>query len=361
MKHFARHILTLFLWLLLPLAGAAQGIRFPVEFWKAPSPQPDTVRIFLVGDVLSHGRVMESSARHGYSSFFKYIEGDIQGADLAICNMEFPLGGKPYSGYPVFSGPESFPEYLSEVGFDVFLLGNNHVLDRGSAGLSRTIEQMELRGLRYTGVAASAAADTLLNPLIVQVKGLRLAIVNFTYGTNQGASARWPKVQRMNKAALEPVMARAREKADIVLVCPHWGVEYALTHNAEQEEMARWLIKQGAHVIVGSHPHVVQDMEWMGDVPVYYSLGNALSNQNDLPARLEGAVTLGFATRLGERPHLASARLQYLWCTKPGMVEDSYAAVPVALPSTYWRDPADYQTMQATLKSSNIIAIFAKD
>jgi poly-gamma-glutamate synthesis protein (capsule biosynthesis protein) len=347
-ERIVRHILTLTLWLLLPLAGSAQGIRFPVEFWKAKNPRPDTVCIFLVGDVLSHGRVMESSAQHGYGSFFKYIEKDIQEADLAICNMEFPLGGKPYSGYPVFSGPESFPEYLSEVGFDVFLLGNNHVLDRGSAGLSRTIEQMELRELCYTGVAANPAADTLLNPLFVNVKGLRLAIVNFTYGTNQGASARWPKVHRMNKTSLAPIMARARENADIVLVCPHWGVEYALTHNAEQEEMARWLIQQGAHVIVGSHPHVVQDMEYINDVPVYYSLGNALSNQNDLPARLEGVVTLGFATRLGERPHLASARLQYLWCTKPGMIEDSYAAVPVTLPASYWRDPADYQTMQAT-------------
>ena len=68
------------------------------------------------------------------------------------------------------------------------------------------------------------------------------------------------------------------------------------------------------------------------------SVGNALSNQNDLPARLK-----------------------YLWCTKPGMIEDSYAAVPVTLPSAYWRGPADYQTMQATMKSNNIIAIFAKD
>ena len=350
MKSFLRHILPLGLALLLPLWAAAQGIRFPVEFWRSPAPQADTVRIYIVGDVLSHGRVMESSAQYGYSSFFKYVEKDIQEADLAICNMEFPLAGKPYSGYPVFSGPESFPEYLSEVGFGIFLLGNNHVLDKGSAGLSRTIEQMELRGLRYTGVAASEAADTLLNPLFVSVKGLRLAIVNFTYGTNQGASARWPKVQRMNRESLKPIMARAREKADIVLVCPHWGVEYALDHNAEQAEMARWLVQQGAHVIVGSHPHVVQDMEWIDGVPVYYSLGNALSNQNDLYARLEGAVTLRFATRLGERPHLASAHLDYLWCTKPGMIEDSYAAVPVTLPASFWRVPSDHETMENTFR-----------
>jgi len=354
MKRFSRHILSLVLGLLLPLATGAQALHFPVEFWRAPKPQSDTLRIFLVGDVLSHGRVMESSARHGYGSFFKYIESDIQEADLAICNMEFPLGGKPYSGYPVFSGPESFPEYLSEVGFDVLLLGNNHMLDRGSAGLSRTIEQLEQRGYWYTGVAATPAADTLLNPLVISVKGLKVAVVNFTYGTNSGASSAWPKIHRMNKERLKPVMARARASADIILVCPHWGIEYSVRHNKEQEDFARWLVQEGATAIVGSHPHVVQDMQWIDGVPVYYSLGNALSNQNDLIARLEGAVTLRFATRLGERPHLATTRLDYLWCTKPGMIEDSYAAVPIGLPLSCWRDPSDHDNLLSTLAVAGV-------
>ena len=334
--------------LLVSLPGFSQVIHFPVEFWQA-KPRTDTVSLYIVGDVLSHGKVVKSAETFGYGDFFKHLEGEIQGADVAVCNLEFPLAGEPYTGYPVFSGPDSFAQYLSDVGFDIFLTANNHILDKGTPGLSRTIDQLEKRGLWYTGIAATEAADTLLNPLMVSVKGIRIALVNFTYGTNQGASARWPKVHRMQKEALAPVMARAR-KADVVLVFPHWGIEYATRHNAAQEEMARWLVEQGADAIIGTHPHVVQDMQWMGEVPVYYSLGNALSNQNDLPARLEGAVTLRFAVGLGTLPtHLTEARMDYLWCTKPGMVEDAYAAVPVELPASCWRVPSDHETMLRTL------------
>lgn len=354
-----KRLLTLLL-ILIPLQGFSQWVRFPIEFWAA-TPREDTLSFYLVGDVLAHGRVVASASTHGYKDFFKHVEGNIQGADVAICNMEFPLAGKPYTGYPHFSGPESFAEYLTEVGFDVLLTANNHMLDKGPEGLSRTIRELESRDIPYTGTAASERTDTLLNPLILSVKGVRVALVNFTYGTNTGSKKPWPKVQRMSREALSPVMARARKKADIILVFPHWGVEYETRHNAQQESLARWLVEQGAHAIIGAHPHVVQDMQWIDGVPVYYSLGNALSNQNDFIARLEAALTLRFVLRLGEAPQLLPPRLDLLWCTKPGMVEDSYAAVPVTLPPTCWRDPADYQIMQDTLNSDDIIAIFAED
>lgn len=354
-----RRLLAILL-LMIPLQGFSQWIRFPVEYWTV-TPKADTLTFYLVGDVLAHGRVVQSASVYGYTDFFKHVEGNIRKADVAVCNMEFPLAGKPYTGYPVFSGPESFAEYLSDVGFDVLLTANNHMLDKGFEGLSRTIGQLEERDILYTGTAASAWADTLLNPLILSVKGVRVALVNFTYGTNSGSAVHWPKVHRMSREALAPVMARAREKADIILVFPHWGVEYETRHSAQQESFARWLVSQGAHAIIGSHPHVVQDMQWIDGVPVYYSLGNALSNQNDYIARLEGAVTLKYVLRFGETPEMLPPRLDLLWCTKPGMIEDSYAAVPITLPSSYWRDPADYQTMQSTLKSNDIIAIFATD
>ena len=165
----------------------------------------------------------------------------------------------------------------------------------------------------------------------------------------------------MSREALAPVMARARAKADIILVFPHWGIEYETRHSAQQESFARWLVSEGADAIIGSHPHVVQDMQWIDGVPVYYSLGNALSNQNDYIARLEAALTLRYVLRFGEEPTMLPPQMDLLWCTKPGMIENSYAAVPITLPSSYWRDPADYQTMQSTLKSNDIIAIFATD
>ena len=344
-----RKVLILLLTFLLPLKGYGQ-IHFPVEFWRA-RPPVDTLTFYAVGDIMSHGAVIRDAAKNGYEGFFKYIEKDIQGADITIGNMEFPLAGKPYSGYPNFSGPEAYAEYLSQVGFDVFLTANNHILDRGDAGLARTIRELDARDLWYTGIADTPGKDTLRNPLILPLKGIRVAIVNFTYGTNLGSSKAWPKVQRMDTLTLKPVMERARSKADLVLVFPHWGVEYAQKHNARQEEMARWLIAQGANAIVGAHPHVVQDVQWIDGVPVFYSLGNALSNQNDLPARLEAALTLRFVIRLGEAPQLLEPHLDYLWCTKPGMVEDSFSAVPVSLPETYWKVPSDYSQMKSTLNA----------
>ena len=345
-----KRLLTILL-LMIPLQGFSQWIHFPGEYWTY-SPKTDTLTFYMVGDVLAHGRVVESSSIHGYTDFFKHVEGHIQKADVAVCNMEFPLAGKPYTGYPVFSGPESFAEYLSDVGFDVLLTANNHVLDKGFEGLTRTIGKLEDLSILYTGVAASEKADTLLNPLILQVKGVKVALVNFTYGTNQGAATRWPRVQRMSREALAPVMARARAKADIILVFPHWGVEYETRHSAQQESMARWLISEGADAIIGSHPHVVQDMQWIDGVPVYYSLGNALSNQNDYIARLEAALTLRYVLRFGETPVMLPPQLNLLWCTKPGMIENSYAAVPVELPASYWQDPQDYQIMTSTLEEA---------
>ena len=331
-------------------SGPALETLWPLEFDLLP-PKPDTVSIFIVGDIMSHRAVSKSAEEYGFGSFFKHIEDRIGEADLAIGNMEFPLAGKPYTGYPAFSGPDEYPQYLSDVGFDVFLTANNHILDKGTAGLRRTIEVLERKGLMYTGVAGTAVADTLLNPLMLHVRGLRIALVNFTYGTNVGPWDKWPKVNYMRKSEILPMLERAKaSEADLVMVFPHWGIEYLLHHDKEQEELARWLLENGADVIVGHHPHVIQDVQWIEGKPVIYSLGNALSNQNDLNSRLEMAVTLRIVLQRDKEPQLLEPSYEYLWCTKPGMVEDSYSAVPVTMPDTLWRVKSDHADMLATYK-----------
>ena len=176
-------------------------------------PSPDTVSLFIVGDIMSHRAVSKSAEEFGFGSFFKYLEDRIAGADLAIGNMEFPLAGKPYTGYPAFSGPDAYAQYLADIGFDVFLTANNHILDKGTAGLRRTIDVLEQKGIVYTGIARDAQADTLLNPLLLHVRGLRIAIVNFTYGTNTGPWDPWPKVNYMRKKDILPMLERARPLA----------------------------------------------------------------------------------------------------------------------------------------------------
>ena len=313
-------------------------------------PRPDTVSLFVVGDIMSHRAVSKSAEEFGFSSFFKHLRDRIEKADLAIGNMEFPLAGKPYTGYPAFSGPDAYAQYLSDIGFDVFLTANNHILDKGTAGLRRTIDVLEQKGLIYTGVARDERADTLLNPLLLHVRGLRIAVINFTYGTNTGPWDPWPKVNYMRKKDILPMLERGREAADLVLVFPHWGTEYQLHHDKQQEEMARWLVENGADVVVGAHPHVIQDVGHVGESLVVYSLGNALSNQNDLNSRLELALTLRVVLEEDRAPRLLEPSFEYIWCTKPGMVEDSYAAVPVTLPDSLWRRKEDYRDMMATYR-----------
>ena len=388
------HIILLTL-LLVPLPAAAQ--RLPGRNDRFPGPEvvrrplgdidfemlrrPDTVTVFILGDLMCHGKQMKSAHaiyakthrgaspenpyHYDFTGFFRRLGDRISGADVAVGNMEFPFGGLPYSGYPVFSTPDGYAQYAASEGFDVMLLANNHVLDRGTAGLRRTLEvydKMEASsGARFTGAARNAAEEAERYPLIVDVKGIRLAFINFTYGTNSGGSEAWPRVSKIRRTEIAAAIARAREKeADIIIAIPHWGEEYQARHNSSQEELARWLADSGVDVIVGSHPHVVQDIAILEaefedgtpkEVPVVYSLGNAVSNQNDLPARLEGCVTLKIVPYRGGARVLSDPGLEFLWCTKPGMVDEGYSVLPVEEyigRQDVWTVKDDYTKMVST-------------
>ena len=384
--------------LLLSTLASAQRLpgrndRFPgVEVVRRPLGdidfemlrKPDTVTVFVLGDLMCHGKMMRSAhaiyARthsgasidnpyhFDFSTFFCRLGDRISGADVAVGNLEFPFAGPPFSGYPSFSTPDCYAEYAANEGFDVILTANNHVLDQGTPGLKRTLDvydKMEAStSARYTGTARSVQEELERYPLIVNVRDVRLAFVNFTYGTNSGASSAWPKVEKIHRDEILAAIERAREKeADVIIAIPHWGEEYQLRHNAAQEDLARWLVANGVDVIVGSHPHVVQDIavyqsEYEDgspkEVPVVYSLGNAVSNQNDLPARLEGCVTLRIVSHRGKTRVLPDPCLEFLWCTKAGMIDDGYSVVPVeeyAGHPEVWKVAGDYEKMMSTYDS----------
>lgn len=329
---------------------------------------PDTVSLYFLGDVMSHGAMMRSAGamytgtstnpheRFDFSYFFRHLEGDIAGADIAVCNMEFPLAGPPFLGYPSFSGPDSYPFYLSGTGFDILTLGNNHVLDQGDPGLERTISILDRlereTGTRYTGVSSSSADEEGRYPLLMDVRGVRFAFINFTYGTNGGSYQAWPKVNRMRREDIRKAILRAKDKeADFIIALPHWGIEYAPRHSEDQADLARWMVEEGVDLIVGSHPHVPQDTCVIGKTPVIYSLGNAVSNQNDLPARLELAARVKIVVPQRGEPYMLIPQLDYLWCTKPGMIEDSYTVVKVRDVlgrKDLWKTAGDYEKMEKT-------------
>ena len=336
----------------------------PIRYWKDytfhwPQPRTDTVSLYIIGDIMSHQAQINSALRKGkpdYSTFLYHIRENVAGADIAIGNMEYTLAGPPYSGYPSFCAPDEYTVYLRDLGFDVLLTANNHILDKGYKGLDRTFAVLDtLKGVPYTGMARTPEEDRSRYPLFVECKGIRIAIINFTYNTNRRPSQDWPKINYMDEKDILAAIRRAKEgKADIILAFPHWGTEYKFIHNQVQEHYASLLVNNGVDAVIGGHPHYVQDMQWMGDVPVFYSLGDAVSNMDAACSRMGLAVNLDIILKSGEKPRIEISGVEYLWNSRPGEVEESFSALPIRkfLDQGRWRNKDAFRTMKGAYETT---------
>lgn len=366
-------VLTVMVFLCLE-EGQAQNLHFP-DRWDMtfenvlPLYRQDTVTIRFIGDVMMHSKQIEAAHRgngsYDFSDWFRHISDRLTSADISVANMEFALGGEPYSGYPAFSAPDSIARQVAEDGIDIFLAANNHIYDRGLAGAERTLEQYrkatETFGTVYTGLASDSVEEENTWPVIMNVKGIRIAFLNFTYGTNGGRREGWPKVCYMNdRQAIAKAIGRAREKnADILIALPHWGNEYELTHSQEQEEVSGWLVSEGVDMIIGTHPHVVQDTASVegngryGRTQIAYSLGNAVSNMSAANTQLELMVTARIVRHFNGDIEILPNELTFLWCSRPGGYNDSYTVLPVVENITRkekWKNPYDHENMVRTYR-----------
>ena len=171
----------------------------------------DTAVLAFIGDVMLHRAQIENACREDgsfdFSGYFSGIQDDLRKADIAVANMEFTLAGEPYTGYPAFSAPDSYAEYMAGCGIDVFLTANNHILDKGRKGLLRTLSvyrEMERKyGIRMTGSAETVEEAARVFPLMMNVNGIKIAFVNFTYGTNIRIPERFPGTFLMDKEQIQ--------------------------------------------------------------------------------------------------------------------------------------------------------------
>lgn len=326
-------------------AGRVHAQSLPLGFGE------DTVSVVMIGDVMMHARQM----KYDMGTFLGGISDELGKADIAVANMEFTLGGEPYTGYPLFSAPDGYASYVAGCGVDVFLTANNHILDRYGKGLERTlgIYRSMRDSVLFTGSSSNEEERNSTYPLVLKRKGISIAFVNFTYGTNNGQTKEWPDVNRMDTTEVKAAMLRAKEAgADFIIALPHWGREYELRHSATQERWARWLVKEGADAIVGAHPHVIQDTTHIDGVPVIYSMGNAVSNMSAVNTRLELAVKIRF-TRDGitGRCRMLEPELRLMWCTLPDTLTGSYSTIFVDEwkgRRERWKSPYDYDNMMET-------------
>ena len=198
-----------------------------------------------------------------------------------IVNLETTLTRTDrYTGYPCFRSPAALADALRDAGVDVAVLANNHCCDGGGAGVHTTVAELRRCGIRHTGVFTDSLDRAANNPLWLEHCGVRFALLNYTYGTNGIPVPEGVRVNLIDTVRMAADLAAAREGSpDCIAVCIHWGNEYERQANAEQRRLARFLRRNGADLIVGSHPHVVQPFETDSSHVVLYSLGNFVSRR----------------------------------------------------------------------------------
>lgn len=247
----------------------------------------NSLRVVMVGDMLMHERVIESGARedggYNFDHLFSNVKDTIEAADLALVNQETILGGTELrlSGYPCFNSPYELGDSLVNAGFDVVLHATNHTLDKGKSGVLNCMNYWNETHpqVAYLGINESAAMqeDYLY---IYEHEDMKIAVLNYTYGTNGiNPPEDMPYiVNYMDKEKMAQDLKKAEEQADFTIVCPHWGTEYVLSETKSQANMATFLSENGADLIIGTHPHVIEPIKWVetdaGKTLVYYSIGN---------------------------------------------------------------------------------------
>lgn len=250
-------------------------------------PVTHQVTLLFGGDLMQHEPQIKSAARPGgkydYTGVFDQMKAEIESADLTIANFEVTLGGKPYTGYPQFRAPDEYLQAVVDAGFDVLLTANNHCVDSHRAGLERTILMMDSLHVPHLGTYVDQQSRDLTYPFLLERNGLRIALLNFTYGTN-GLPVEHPNIVNLiDTLQLRADIAKARQmQPDAIIALPHWGIEYQQLPSAEQRSLAQWLIDNGVDHVIGGHPHVAQPLELSADSChlIAWSMGNVISNQS---------------------------------------------------------------------------------
>jgi poly-gamma-glutamate synthesis protein (capsule biosynthesis protein) len=256
---------------------------------------PDSVSVVMVGDILLHTPVEEAAqdldGNYNFDFVFSQTKDSITAADLAIVNQEVIIGGKELgvSGYPAFNAPYEIGDALSGAGFDVVCHATNHALDKGKRGIVNTLDYWQSAHPEMTVVGINGSPEQKDAVDIVEKNGIRIAILNYTYGTNGiSAPSDMPyAVDMLDEDKVKRDLEYAEANADFTIVCPHWGTEYNLGVDGSQKKWTEVFRAGGADLVIGTHPHVIEPVEFIeddvpghsnnhggGDMLVYYSLGN---------------------------------------------------------------------------------------
>lgn len=279
------------------------------------------ISLLAVGDALIHDGVYKKAAtgskdsngytKYDFNSMFSYIKDIVKDYDLAYYNQETIIGGKNLglSGYPCFNSPDEIGDNLVDMGFNLVSTANNHSMDRGEKAIRYSVDYWKKKeNIVMAGTYASKEERDKI--LTYEKNGITYAFLAYTYGTNginvpsgkdylvnvwpmnEGMSVARDTEYQQYKEQVRKDIESVRDKVDVVIVSMHWGVEYTHTPTAHQKDAAQFLSELGVDIVLGSHPHVIQPVEFIDDTLVFYSFGNFISAQNGTEKRVEMIASL---------------------------------------------------------------------
>lgn len=260
-----------------------------------PTTKTYETNLIMVGDALVHESLYKDAYQAGkydFTKYLKYIKESVSNYDLAYYNQETILGGTSIglSTYPAFNSPQELGDAMIDAGFNLVSLATNHTLDRGQKAVKLSREYWNKHpNVHAVGSYTSAEEKQTIDSKILTSNGITYALLNYTYGTN-GIPVPKGKEYSVNlwddtnnyegyKKQVEKDISNLRERVDVLIVAMHWGREYTFKPTSLQQKTANYLASLGVDIIIGTHPHVIQPVEYIDNTLVFYSLGNFISAQ----------------------------------------------------------------------------------
>jgi len=278
---------------------------------ETPSVEGETRLTFVaVGDNLIHDAIIEDAKRlaeerglgerYYFDSMYEDFADTFKSADISFVNQETMIAGDhaPYRGYPHFNTPPEMGETLERLGVDVVSLATNHALDLYGKGLSNCIDFFNNTSI--TAIGAYKNRSDYNNVRIIEREGVKIAFLAYTDFTNEGLLGEGYEsivIARTDHSEIKRQVAEAKKLADLVFVSMHWGTENSFNLSSSQKNTAQVLVDAGVDVIIGTHPHLIQEMKWKdrpdgGRTLITYSLGNFMSTMHPVYDMFGGMLTL---------------------------------------------------------------------
>lgn len=335
--------------------------------------KPDEISLLFIGDFMGHmdqinAAYNKETRTYEYDTCFSKIKPILSDADVTIGNIEVTLGVKPYSGYPQFSSPPSYAAAIKRAGVDALTTSNNHSCDKGKKGVERTIKILDSLVIPHTGTFINAVEKTKNPAYVINQNNFKIAVINYTYGTNSIDPTPPNVVNYLEKEAIKKDITFIKNgiQPDEIIAFLHWGDQYKDLPNTAQKDMFTYFKSLGVNIVIGAHPHVLQPMKWnkkdsvnTKENLVVYSLGNFVSHQRTFPRDGGAVFKLSLIKDEADKVKIKDAKYCLTWVYEP-IINDKkeYYVLPAdeySKKPDFFTKKKDYDKMMRFIKHARTL------